>query len=65
MVDESLGYNPELQKISDLIASTRRFPRLKLCKCDTLSLKIINVSCHKKTIISESDPSLNMALWLL
>ena len=24
------------------------------CKCDTLSLKIINVSCHKSTIISES-----------
>ena len=27
----------------------------KWCKCDTLSLKRINVSCHKKTIISESE----------
>ena len=25
------------------------------CKCDTISLKIINVSCHKRTIISESE----------
>ena len=25
------------------------------CKCDTLSLKRINVSCHKRTIISESE----------
>ena len=24
------------------------------CKCDTISLKRINVSCHKRTIISES-----------
>ena len=26
------------------------------CKCDTLSLKRINVSHHKRTIISESEP---------
>ena len=25
------------------------------CKCDTISLKRINVSCHKRTIISESE----------
>ena len=25
------------------------------CKCDTISLKRIHVSCHKRTIISESD----------
>ena len=25
------------------------------CKYDTLSLKRINVSCHKRTIISESE----------
>ena len=27
----------------------------ELCKCDTISLKRINVSCHKRTIISESE----------
>ena len=25
------------------------------CKCDTVSLNIINVSCHKRTIIPESE----------
>ena len=28
------------------------------CKCDTISLKRINVSCHKRTIISESESEL-------
>ena len=27
---------------------------MESCKCDTLSLNIINESCHKRTIISES-----------
>ena len=27
----------------------------ELCECDTLSLKRINVFCHKRTIISESE----------
>ena len=29
--------------------------RKESCKCDTKRLKRINVSCHKRTIISESD----------
>ena len=29
--------------------------RKESCKCDTISLKRINVSCHKRTIISESE----------
>ena len=36
VVDESLGFNPELRKIYDLIASTRRFPRLLIDVCLTL-----------------------------
>ena len=32
------------------------------CKCDTISLKRINVSCHKRTIISESESVGNCVL---
>ena len=31
------------------------------CKCHTLSLKRINVSCHKRNIISESESSIKLA----
>ena len=32
----------------------RSMDRKESCKCDTLSLKIINISYHKRTIIPES-----------
>ena len=35
------------------------------CKCDTISLKRINVSCHKRTIISESESMQNDIIILL
>ena len=28
---------------------------MESCKCDTISLKRLNVTCHKRTIISESE----------
>ena len=34
---------------------TMKYLAKESCKCDILSLKKINVSCHKRTIISESE----------
>ena len=49
--------NETLKYLGEVWTERQRNERNRV-NCDTISLKRINVSCHKRTIISESESEL-------